>query len=199
MDKFTDINQFLELLQGVEEIKGRPGNWKARCPAHKDKNPSLYITLLNDDSIVIHCFAGCEPKAIMEAIGKDLSCLYLDTGEAKRKPGRPRKEVEEKEKEKDIEATYDYTDAEGNLVFQVVRYKPKDFRQRRPDGKGGWIKNLEGITPMLYHLPELAPAISEGVEIIIVEGVTIYPFYRLYLKAYAMLQSVESSRRLPSC
>lgn len=165
MDKFTDINQFLDLLQGV--VEGKPGNWKARCPSHDDKNPSLHITLV-DDAIAIHCFAGCEPKAIMEAIGKDMSCLYLDTGEVKRKPGRPAKEPTDQEK--DIEATYDYTNAEGDLIFQVVRYKPKDFRQRRPDGKGGWIKNLEGITPMLYHLPELAPAISEGIEIIIVEG-----------------------------
>ena len=38
-----------------------------------------------------------------------------------------------------IAATYDYRDANGALVFQVVRKMPKDFRQRRPDGHGGWI------------------------------------------------------------
>src|SRR5262249_11740711 len=34
---------------------------------------------------------------------------------------------------------YDYKDVDGNLLYQVERYEPKDFRQRRPDGKGGWI------------------------------------------------------------
>jgi hypothetical protein len=36
---------------------------------------------------------------------------------------------------KRIVATYDYFDADGALAFQVVRYEPKDFRQRRPDGR----------------------------------------------------------------
>ena len=38
-----------------------------------------------------------------------------------------------------IVAEYDYTDAAGELLFQVTRHEPKDFRQRRPDGRGGWI------------------------------------------------------------
>jgi DNA primase len=39
------------------------------------------------------------------------------------------------ETKKKIVKTYDYKDEAGNLLFQVVRYEPKDFRQRRPDGK----------------------------------------------------------------
>ncbi|HWP84014.1 MAG TPA: AAA family ATPase [Terriglobia bacterium] len=56
---------------------------------------------------------------------------------------------------KTIVALYDYTDANGQLLYQKVRYEPKDFRLRRPDGKGGWIWNAEGITPTLYNLPEV--------------------------------------------
>jgi hypothetical protein len=33
-------------------------------------------------------------------------------------------------------ATYDYRDESGNLLSQVCRFEPKDFQQRRPDGKG---------------------------------------------------------------
>ncbi len=54
--------------------------------------------------------------------------------------------------------TYDYTDEAGELLYQVVRYAPKDFRQRRPDGKGGWIYDLEGVRRVLYRLPNLARA-----------------------------------------
>jgi hypothetical protein len=42
-----------------------------------------------------------------------------------------------------IVAAYDYTDEAGKLLYQVVRYDPKDFRQRRPDGKGGWLWHLD--------------------------------------------------------
>jgi hypothetical protein len=45
----------------------------------------------------------------------------------------------------EIVATYDYTDEGGNLIFQCVRAEPKDFWQRRPDGNGGWINNLQGV------------------------------------------------------
>jgi len=57
-----------------------------------------------------------------------------------------------------IVAEYNYTDAKGGLIFQTVRFIPKDFRQRRPDGHGGWIWNLTGIEPVLYKLPEVSGA-----------------------------------------
>jgi len=41
----------------------------------------------------------------------------------------------EKQMSKVIAATYDYKDEKGVLLFQVVRYQPKAFRQRRPIGK----------------------------------------------------------------
>lgn len=32
--------------------------WKALCPAHNDKKPSLHIHEL-DGQVLVHCFAGC--------------------------------------------------------------------------------------------------------------------------------------------
>jgi len=57
--------------------------------------------------------------------------------------------------EKKIVAKYDYRDETGQLLYQVVRYKPKDFRQRRLDEQGNWIWNLDGARRVLYRLPEL--------------------------------------------
>jgi hypothetical protein len=60
----------------------------------------------------------------------------------------------------DIKATYDYRNAAGDLVFQVVRTlsgSPR-FWQHRPNGKGGWIKGTKEIPRAdipLYRLPEL--------------------------------------------
>ena len=50
---------------------------------------------------------------------------------------------------------YPYTDEGGKLLYQVIRLEPKDFRQRRPDGNGGWIWSLGGIRRVLYRLPQL--------------------------------------------
>ena len=50
-------------------------------------------------------------------------------------------------------ATYDYTNQEGQLLYQVLRYEPKTFRQRRPNGKG-WIWKLEDRR-VVYRWPEL--------------------------------------------
>jgi hypothetical protein len=65
-----------------------------------------------------------------------------------------------------IVATYDYTDEAGKLLFQVVRYEPKDFRQRRPDGKGGWIWSVKGRRMVPFNLPAVLAADT----IYVVEG-----------------------------
>jgi hypothetical protein len=56
-----------------------------------------------------------------------------------------------------IVATYSYADKDGTLLYEVVRHEPKTFRQRRPDGNGGWIYNLDGLNGrrVLYRLQEL--------------------------------------------
>jgi len=66
-----------------------------------------------------------------------------------------------------IIATYDYTDEAGKLLFQICRKNPKSFfPARRPDGRGNWVWNVEGVPRVLYRLPELIKAqlvcIAEG-------------------------------------
>jgi hypothetical protein len=68
-----------------------------------------------------------------------------------------------------IVEAYDYRDERGALLFQVVRFEPKDFRQRRPDGKGGWTWSVKGIRPVPYRLPELL-AVPADALVFIVEG-----------------------------
>jgi len=70
--------------------------------------------------------------------------------------------------QKRIVATYDYRDESGVLLFQVVRYAPKTFRQRRPDGSGGWSWRVKGIRQVPYRLPELLAAADAPV--FVVEG-----------------------------
>ncbi len=67
-----------------------------------------------------------------------------------------------------IVATYDYRDERGELLFQVVRYDPKDFRQRRPKPGGGWVWSVKGVRVVPYRLPELLARPDEPV--FVVEG-----------------------------
>jgi hypothetical protein len=69
-----------------------------------------------------------------------------------------------------IAKAFDYLDEFGVLLYQSVRYEPKDFSQRRPDGNGGWIDNLDGVRRVLYRLPEVIAAVEAGKSIAIVEG-----------------------------
>src|ERR1700694_2263203 len=54
-----------------------------------------------------------------------------------------------------ISAEYNYRAATGELLYQVVRYTPKAFSQRRPDGQGGWAWSLNGTPRVPYKLPEI--------------------------------------------
>jgi hypothetical protein len=67
-------------------------------------------------------------------------------------------------------ATYDYVDARGILRYQTVRYEPKNFVQRRPDGHGDWIWNLKGVSPLIYNLPAVLEAIDAKQTICTAEG-----------------------------
>lgn len=69
-----------------------------------------------------------------------------------------------------IVATYDYQDEIGNLLFQVVRFEPKDFRQRVPVGKGGWVWKMIGVRRVLYRLSEVIAGVETRRTIYIAEG-----------------------------
>jgi putative DNA primase/helicase len=121
-------------------------SWMAKCPAHDDNHPSLSIREV-DGKVLLHCHAGCTQHDVIDA----LKARGLWQPERTEKPR--------------IVATYDYTDENGNLLYQVVRYQPKDFKQRRPDGCGGWTWR-KGARQVLYHLPE----VLEAPIVFVVEG-----------------------------
>jgi RecA-family ATPase len=120
---------------------GRPTRagraWLCLCPAHDDHDPSLSITE-RDGKLLFVCRAGCDQNSVIEAL--KLRGLWSPEVSAR----------------KEIVATYNYRDEHGALRYQVVRYAPKDFRQRRPNGSpDGFIWNMHGVEPLPYRLPEL--------------------------------------------
>ncbi len=67
-----------------------------------------------------------------------------------------------------MSAVYDYVDDQGEVVYQVRRFEPKTFRQVRPDGKGGWIHNMDGVMPVPYRLDRMI--LNPDAPVFIVEG-----------------------------
>ncbi len=65
------IDTLIARLDGVKETG--PGKYLSRCPAHDDRSPSLAIKDGDDGRVLIHCFAGCEPQFILNAIGLTFS------------------------------------------------------------------------------------------------------------------------------
>jgi hypothetical protein len=153
-------NNFTPFYSKYFELKQAGKEFRAVCPFHDDHSPSLNINPTTGfywcpvcgakgDIFTFYAkhngISGNFP-AVLAGIAADfgISADVVAT-RAERKPGK-------------IVATYDYTGPDGTLLFQVCRFDPKDFRQRRPDGKGGWIWDMQGVERVLYRLPELAGA-----------------------------------------
>jgi 5S rRNA maturation endonuclease (ribonuclease M5) len=150
-------------LQEVKKIGD--DEYKATCPFHNDENPSFnfnnqngkyFCHGCNKKGHIFHFYAKLNDFNTKRDFPKILRGIASDFG------------IPWEETKKRIVATYDYLDAEGRLHSQTVRMEPKDFWQRRPDGKGGWITKdvFKTVNPILYNLPALAKAS----EVLIVEG-----------------------------
>jgi DNA primase len=107
----------------------------------------------------LKCFAGCTAEAICGII--NITTRRLVSAETR-----------EIGSAKHCGATYDYHDASGKVVFQVVRYEPKDFRQRKPDATApdGWTWNTKGVEKVLFRLPEILRDVQSGKFIFVCEG-----------------------------
>ncbi|WP_145247878.1 DUF3987 domain-containing protein [Aeoliella mucimassa] len=115
-----------------------------------------------DGRALVRCHAGCDVEAICSAVGLRVVDLMPKICE----PHNPSK-VKNNAKPR-IVAKYSYRDEAGKLLFQALRYEPKDFRQRRPAGRGRWEWSVKGVRVVPYNLPDLIAKSSKAV--MVVEG-----------------------------
>ncbi len=139
---------------GCKPTKSGDG-YVAYCPIHEadgqGHKPSLTLKAGDKVPVVVNCHAGCDGREILRVLG----ITPAPSHNGKRR----------------IVATYSYRDLDGREAFQKIRYEPKDFLQRWPDGQGGWLWKRPGNAPyVLYRLPELRAAIAEGRTVFICEG-----------------------------
>ena len=149
-----------DILARFPGAKRSGAGWQARCPAHDDKVASLAIKEGSEGKTLLKCHAGCSLEAVVAAAGLTLPNLFLD--DTPRMNGNGKGQQDER--------AYGYESETGALLYQNVRRPGKRFYQRRPDGKGGWINNLDGIERVPYRLPELLDAIKGGRIVFVCEG-----------------------------
>ena len=145
--------------------------WRCACPIHHGTRDSFAI---NSENGFARCFSTCGRGWDMISLEQELT--GLDFGRAKDRVyetvGRPKVAWEER----DFEALYDYTDADGKVLYQVVRKRGKKFSQRRPSGNGGFAWGLGDIGPVPYRLPRVKAsqfaAVVEGEkDVLTLEGI----------------------------
>ncbi len=127
--------------------------YTALCPGHSDHDPSLHIGSNPDGSAKLKCFAGCESKDVLAAVGLSARDLFRP----KARSGG------------DISKYYVYRNAKGDVKYRVVRKDPKGFFQQRLSTDGVWLNNMQGVRRLLYRLPELVAAPADQ-WVFVVEG-----------------------------
>lgn len=163
-------------LQAAGRSHDRTGRlWQ--CPAHEDHRPSLRVTR-GEDRVLVHCLAGCDPRAVVDALGLSMLDLFVSpatdgmrkfqTKKAKVVPiTLPTKEPAVPAR---VVARYPYVDEHGELLAEKERLDPKSFRWRVPDGRGGYVYKLGETKRVPYRLPEVRAAVTAGDRIWVVDG-----------------------------
>lgn len=157
-----DIVHCLETTTGRSAKRTGTG-YTACCPSHDDTNPSLSISEGDDGKILLKCFAGCSLADICRSLGISQSDLFPE--KSQNRLDVPRKRTE-----------YAYQDENQHTLFSKIRIEPgfdgsqKSFYCEHINENGEVVKNLNSCRKVLYRLPELLRATSEGKTIFLVEG-----------------------------
>ncbi|WP_065758846.1 virulence-associated protein E [Pseudomonas defluvii] len=78
-----------KVLNRLDKVKSAGANkWKACCPAHDDKNPSLAISETSEGVVLLKCWAGCTTNEIVSAIGLELRDLFPGEKQLRRGPSK---------------------------------------------------------------------------------------------------------------
>lgn len=161
----------------------RNGELVTNCPLHEDRSPSFSVNLGKG---LWTCRAGCGGGDIitlvekMENVSRGEAIKRLSADQCENYAQKPRPavmplpedknestgNVEQKKAPSTLVATYDYRDETGRLRYQVLRYEPKTFRQRKADDHGNFEWSMDGVERVPYNLPK----VLESSMVAIVEG-----------------------------
>ena len=138
----------LEFIDQIHGVRSNGRGWKARCPAHDDREASLSIHEGDDGRILLKCFAGCETVDIVDALGLAVADLFPERLEPTN-GHRPSKRI-----------PYAIRNADGRHVATHIRIERPDgskaFAWERPDGQSG-LGGIPVTNLPLYRINRFIP------------------------------------------
>ena len=148
LDKSKFYQDFIPSLK----INGKP-EVVGLCPFHDDHNPSLSVNLESGFYICRSCGEKGDVFTFYQKImGVNFSMALVEMAKIAGVEETQKTTLGIKKPIK-VECLYPYTDEAGKILYEVARCIPKTFRQRQPDGKGGYIYNMTGVRVVPYNLP----------------------------------------------
>lgn len=137
----------------VPKLKQQGREWRGSCPLHGGEDPNFVV---DSKTGMAFCHSRCQRGVDVFALEMELTATDFVKAKAAvyELIGRPKPAWEDR----DIQATYDYTDASGKLLYQVVRKAGKKFMQRRPGPNGKWQWGLGNVQPVPFQLPLVVKA-----------------------------------------
>jgi len=75
LDRQLTASEFAEIVDATRIGRGK---WKARCPSHDDRSPSLSILSGDDGRVLMFCHAGCSTREVADSVGIRVSDLFND-------------------------------------------------------------------------------------------------------------------------
>ena len=160
------VEVLLDRLDGVR--RAGPNSWMARCPAHPDRNPSLSVSV-KGGRVLVHCFAGCHPDAVLGAVDLTWKDLREPNPWAwSPLPSRPRPKTEPEgpspEDRKRWESLWERAKPGHPLLQRYLRARglslepPPSLRLARWKGEPVMVARVEGEGGLLgLHLTLLEP------------------------------------------
>lgn len=83
------------VLDRLEGVRKQGGGYRARCPVHGSKGPTLAISEGDDGRVLIHCHAGCSPGAVREKLELPWSAFFPEgSGRSRKRRKMDRRNVE---------------------------------------------------------------------------------------------------------
>src|SRR6266567_1078345 len=131
--------RYFEARLKGQRFTGHGAEQQTRCPFHDDRTPSLSV---NFEKGTWCCHTGCGSGGILDFEEKFSKC---DRDTAKRNVAEILGENVFAGSGDRPAVIYQYHDAKGKLVFEKLRYEPKRFLQRKPNGTGGYEYKLGDI------------------------------------------------------
>lgn len=184
MSLVLDAQEIAQALAGERRLQKTGNGWLTWCPAHDDdKTPSLSIANGENGKLLVHCFGGCRPEAVVAAL-KSLNVWPAGgngcpAGEGDRREASGGLTIDEFAKAKKLNhiflAQHGLSQAQGKggpyivFVYRGVDGQNIPLAVRFRFSMSERPKSKTRGTPTLYGLWRLSE-FREGRELLLVEG-----------------------------